>query len=203
MRRILPVLLCLFVLAAAGAAWAKDFKSNTAAEGGYVWLFAYDDRADYITIDPAVCYGGTLFQVINFNWARNMVAEVNYLYAEARGEAFGWEGGDSNLFDMKWHHFAFNPGYFFEGRRLHPYLSGGLGVSAIVYEDRNHERINEQDFTLNLGGGAEYTVWETGMAALERLDLGLRLRYYYIFQKEVVDTALNGVSITLRLNLRW
>ena len=41
------------------------------------------------------------------------------------------------------------------------------------------------------------------MAALERVDLGLRVRYYYIFHKDVVNQALNALSLTLCLNLRW
>ena len=203
MRRSLLILAVVSLLALAPAAWAKDFKSNTCAEGGFMYLFGFDDRADYIRIMPTETYGGTLFQVFDFPWARNMIGELNYLYADARGEAFGWQGGDSNLFDLRLHHSAFNVGYFFEGRRLHPYFSGGFGVAALIYEDRAGDRIDEQDLTINLGGGTDYTIWETGQAALERLDLGFRVRYYYIFQKEVFNTALNGVSLTLRLNLRW
>ena len=94
MRHKLPIILCLALLLAASAAQAKDFKSNTALESGYVWMFGYDDRASSIRMDPALCYGGTLFQIIDFDWSRNMIAEVNYLYSEIRGEAFEWKGGE-------------------------------------------------------------------------------------------------------------
>lgn len=209
-RRIAAIILLLF-LGAAPAVWAKDFKSNTAGDVGYCWLFAYDRNASHIDIDPALAYGGTIFQLFDFPWARNMVGEVNYLYTAARGEAFSWtdnakgdsEGNDSTLFDLTMHHAAFNPGYVFEGRRLHPYISGGLGASYLLLEPLDGKEKSEIDFTINLGAGADYTIWETGQAALERLDLGLRVRYFYIFQKDIVDAAMNGVALTLRLNLRW
>ncbi|NLH49812.1 MAG: outer membrane beta-barrel protein [Myxococcales bacterium] len=204
--------LCLWTLLFFTAvAQAKDFKMNTAAEGGYLWLFAYDRHASHIDIDPAPAFGGTLFQLFDFNWARNMVGEINYIYCAARGEAFSWDdekekvtdGDDSTLFDIAMHHAAFNPGYVFEGRRLHPYISGGLGATYLIFQPIEGKKKDEVDFTINLGAGADYTIWETGQAALERLDLGLRVRYYYIFQKDIVDAAMNGVSVTLRLNLRW
>jgi len=188
---------------APAAAWAKDYKSNTALDGGYMWFFAFDSRTSHIQISPALCYGGTLFQIIDFSWSRNMVAELNYLYSKARGEEFYNDDRPSNLFDLSMHHLAFNPGYFFEGRRLHPYISGGLGASLLHYEDRAHQNFDETDFTVNLGGGADYTLWETGMAALDRLDLGLRVRYFYIFQDKIVNVALNGIAVNLRLVLRW
>lgn len=203
MHRLLAIACCLTLLLTAGVATAKDFKSNTAVESGYIWMFGYDTRASSMRMPPTLCYGGTLFQIIDFPWARNMVAEVNYLYTKIRGESFDWEGRDSNLFDLQWQNVAFNVGYMFEGRRLHPYLSMGPGVSIMHYEDRADERINELNFSFNLGGGVEYTLWETGMAALERVDLGVRLRYFYIDKKEMFNDGNSGVALTLRLNLRW
>jgi len=185
------------------AAFAKDFRSNTAAEGGYVWLFMYDSGARHIDVDPALTYGATLFQITDFSWARNMMGELTCLYAKARGEGFEWLGDESTVFDLTMHHAAFNPGYVFEGRKLHPYISGGFGATYLLFQPLENEEQDEIDFTINLGAGVDYTVWETGMAALDRLDLGLRARYLYIFQKEIVDTAMNGMAFQLRLNLRW
>ncbi len=200
---MLPLVFLLIALVAASAQ-AADFKFNTAPEVGYVWFFAYDSRATAVRINPALCYGGTIFQIIDFDWSRNMVFELNYLYSLVQGSQIDWENtGAANDFEMSWHQAAANVGYQFEGRRLHPYLSGGLGASFLSYVDQAKNEQTEQDFTLNLGGGVDYTVWETGTPALDRLDLGLRIRYYYISQKAITDVALNAVSMTLRLNLRW
>jgi hypothetical protein len=195
----------LAVLAAAAPAGAKDFKFNTAPEAGYTWFFAYDTRASHVKINPALCYGGTLFQIVDFNWSRNMMFELNYLFAQAKGEQFNWTPiGGNNGFVMDWHSAAANVGYMFEGRRLHPYLSGGLGAVLIAYADRAGVNLNDTEFTLNLGGGVDYTLWETGRAGLTRLDLGLRIRYYYSpMETAIMNVALNAVSMTLRLNLRW
>jgi len=204
LRRVSTVLVLLLAVAAASPAWAKDYKSNTAAEGGYLWLFAYDQNAARIRVNPALCYGGTLFQIVDFSWSRNMMFELNYLYSFIQGEKLGWKGGNNVSFDMSWQEAAFNLGYMFEGRRMHPYLSGGLGAVFLDYADQTHKNLNDTEFTLNLGGGVDYTLWETGAAALERLDLGLRFRYYYSpLESVIMDVALNAVSITLRLNLRW
>ncbi len=202
MRRIALLSLCLLLLLPL-AATGKDYKSNTAGDVGYIWLFMYDSHAGRIEIDPALAYGGTLFQVIDFSWARNMVAEVHYLTATARGEGFNWTDDDSTLFDLTIHHMSFNPGYFFEGRRLHPYISGGFGAAYVLFEPFEGEDKKEWDLDMNLSGGVDFTVWETGMAALERVDLGFRARYLYVFQRDIVDTAINGLALTLRLNLRW
>lgn len=201
MRQVCLLLALILLLPAAAA--AKDFRSSTAAEGGYMWIFMYDRNAKDIDLDPALTYGGTLFQLVDFSWARNMMAEVTYLYAQARGEGLEWMGDESTVFDLTMHHAAINPGYVFEGRKLHPYLSGGFGATYLIFEPLENKKIEEIDFTLNLGAGVDYTVWETGMAALERVDLGLRARYLYVFQKEIVDTAINGMAFYLRLNLRW
>jgi len=201
-RRLVLISICLtFILPA--IAGAKDFRSNTAAEGGYIWLFMYDKRAARIEVDPALTYGGTLFQIFHFSWARNMVGEVHYLYTKARGEGFEWTGDDSTVFDITVHHMSFNPGYVFEGRRLHPYISGGFGAAYVIFQPLEDKEKSEWDLDMNLGGGVDYTIWETGMAALDRVDVGIRARYLYIFNRNIVDTAINGLAVTLRLNLRW
>jgi hypothetical protein len=185
------------------AAVAKDYKTNTAVEGGYLWFFAYDTHASHIDIVPTWCVGATLFQVVDFKWARNMVGELNYFYAKARGEAFDLGTSATAIFDLSMHHMAFNVGYIFEGRRLHPYLSAGVGAGYVVFDRYQGKTTSEWDPVVNLSPGVDYTVWETGRPALERLDVGFRVRYEYIFQQRVVNAALNSVALMARLNLRW
>jgi len=201
--RLTIILLSLFPALAAGPAQAKDFKFNTAASSGLLWMFAYDRNANHIDIEPALTYGGALFQIADFSWSRNMVGELNYLYATTRGEGFSWHGNDSTIFDLTMHHGAFNVGYFFEGRYLHPYISGGVGAAALLLEPRKGEKTDEIDVTINLGGGMDYTLKYFTKIAMERLDLGFRVQYFYVFQQEIVDTAFNAVALTVRLNLRW
>lgn len=201
--RLTIILLTLLLTATFGTAYAKDFKFNTAIDGGYLWMFAYDRNASHIDIEPALTYGGTLFQIADFSWSRNMVGELNYLYAATRGEGFSWHGNDSTIFDLTMHHSAFNVGYFFEGRYLHPYISGGVGAMALLMEPLNEEKTDEIDVTINLGGGMDYTLKYFTKIAMERLDLGFRVQYFYVFQQEIVDTAFNAVALTVRLNLRW
>jgi hypothetical protein len=193
------------VLGWALPAAAKDFKFNTALDGGYFWFFAYDNQASHVDINPAPCYGGTLFQIVDFSWSRNMVAELNYLYTQTRGRGYDRDSDSVAVFDLAMHHAAFNVGYFFEGRRLHPYLSGGFGASYLDYQPVGEfgQPASETDLTVNLSPGADITVWETGMAALDRLDVGFRVRYFYVFQQHIVDTAINGLALTARVNLRW
>jgi opacity protein-like surface antigen len=208
-RQLVGIIVLLGLLLP-GVAWATDFETQTAAEAGYMWFFMYDDRASRIEVDPALCYGGTIYQFMGFtgySWARNMIVGVDYVYSKARGEGFGWFNDESTVFDLTVHHASLTPGYVFEGRRLHPYLSGGLGATWVIFEptfaENTQLKKDEIDFTLNLGAGADYTVWETGMAALERLDVGFRARYLYIYQRNIVDTAINGFAFSVRLNLRW
>ncbi|MCZ7583382.1 MAG: hypothetical protein M5R36_08660 [Deltaproteobacteria bacterium] len=62
----------------------------------------------------------------------------------------------------------------------------------------------EQDVMVNLGSGVDYTLWEAEKSrALDRILLGARVRYEYIFVQKIFTTALNDLAITGRLELRF
>jgi len=193
--------LCL----SASAVQAKDFKSMPAIEAGGRWFFAYDDRAQEIRILPAAAYGVTFTQIIDFSWARNVAFDVNYLHSRSHGELEDGESDDIEVFDLTADTVCGNIGYFFTGRKLLPYISGGFGMAALKYEPESTKgKLWEQDFMINLGGGMDYTLWEAEKSrALDRVLLGARVRYEYIFVQKIVDASLNGLAFTARFELRF
>lgn len=194
-----------FVLLAVSSAGAKDYRSMPAADVGGRWVFAYRESAREIRVNPALAYGGTFTQIVDFEWARNMAFEVNFLHSVSHGEATTLDTGAVEVFDLTWDSGAFNIGYFFSGRKLLPYMSTGLGVVSLKYEpELAKNKIWEQNFYFNIGGGADWTVWETKSGgSLDRILLGARVRYEYTQVTEIVDVALNALAITGRFELRF
>lgn len=207
--KIIRAFLILVFLAATafspGLSFAKDFKSMPSFELGGRWLFGYEEGAREIRINPGLAYGGTFTQIIDFEWARNMAVEVNYLHSTSRGERVDDETGDTVVFDLTADLSCLNIGYFFIGRKILPYISGGLGLAALKYEpESNEDKLWEQTLMLNLGGGTDWTLWEAEKSrGLDRVLLGARVRYEYIFIDKIFDSSLNALAITARAELRF
>ncbi|MCB1152316.1 outer membrane beta-barrel protein [bacterium] len=196
--------LSLWALCAA-TAWAKDYKAMPSVEVGGRWFFAYEQGAEAIRINPGLAVGGTYTQIFDFDWARNVSFELNYLHSESRGETEDESTGDETIFDLTADTPGLNIGYFFTGRKILPYMSAGFGSAFLKYEpESNVEKLWETCLLMNLGGGADWTVFETGGgSALEKILLGARVRYEYYFIQKTFDTALNALAITARLEARF
>ncbi len=207
--RYLPIVLlavsAFFAAMNAHEATAKDFKSMPSFETGGRWLFAYDENSEDVTIWPGYALGGTFTQIIDFEWARNMAFEGNYLHSFSHGERKDIDTGDTVIFDLYADFAALNIGYYFTGRKILPYISGGLGMAMFKYEpESTTDKIWEQTLLINLGGGADWTVWEPekGMA-IDKVLLGARVRYEYILVNELFSSSLNALAITGRAVLRF
>ena len=202
---LISALAVFILLCAAPHARAKDFKAMPAIDGGGRWLFAYQNGVNEVKIMPGPAYGLTFTQVIDFSWSRNMAFEASWLHSRNHGEMTLIAADDTEVFNITQDSFCGNIGYFFSGRKFLPYISGGLGVMAIKYEpESNLNKLWEQDPMINLGGGLDYTVWEAEVSrALDRVLLGARFRYEYIFVQKVFDVSLTALAITARLELRF
>ncbi len=199
--RFFSLVLVLVAVLCASTASAKDFKFMPSVDGGIIWFFLYDNGADRIVMDPAPAYGGSVVQIIDFEWARNMAAELSYHHSKSRGE---WDplNGDKFIFDLTCDYATANVAYFFSGRRLHPYISGGFGSAWFKYERENGDKIWETDFTINAGGGVDVTLVEK-IGAMEQINVGVRVRYIYVFPHKIVDTGMGAVPIMFRFQLRF
>jgi hypothetical protein len=181
-----------------------DHKFNTAVDGGVFWFFAYDSHTSRIRVNPGPCVSADLFQIADFSWSRNMLFEGNYLFAQNHGYAYDLNNANVARFLLTMHQASFDIGYVFEGRRLHPYLAAGPGVGFLFYNpDKRGPTRQETDALLNLSPGVDYTIVEFAHGSVNRIDIGFRARYFYIWQNKIVDTALNGLGLQARLNLRW
>ncbi|MCC6159803.1 MAG: outer membrane beta-barrel protein [Deltaproteobacteria bacterium] len=200
-RALIAVLIALLPAVAA----AKDFKSMPAFDIGGRWIFGYQTGAKEVVIQPGLAYGGTFTQIIDFSWARNMAFEANYLHSFSHGETESEDGGDVAVFDITMDSGSANIGYFFSGRKLLPYISTGLGVAVLKYEpEAAVDKVWEQDVTFNIGGGADWTLWEAAKSgALDRILLGARVRYEYIAVQQIFDVGMSALAITGRFELRF
>jgi opacity protein-like surface antigen len=202
------MVLAVFVfvhMSAVDPARAKDFKTMPSFETGGRWLFAFDENSEEITIRPGFALGGTFTQIIDFEWARNMAFELNYLHSVSHGEQMDVDSGDKAIFDITADFAAMNIGYYFTGRKILPYISAGPGVALFKYEPESAEdKIWEQTLLLNIGGGADWTIWEPeGGSALDKILLGARVRYEYVFVNKLFSSSLNSLAITGRAVLRF
>lgn len=201
MKKITLCALALLFVCVPVSVMAKDYKFMPSVVGGGIWFFAYDNNAKFIEIDPNAAYGATLTQVVDFDWARNMFFELSYLHSQSRGE---WQPLEGNkfLFDLTCDYTTANIGYFFIGRKIHPYISGGFGAAWIKYQELENFKIWETDFAINAGAGADFTIWEPRGAA-EQINLGGRVRYIYIMPHKIVDSGLNALAVTARFQVRF
>jgi hypothetical protein len=197
--------LVLAILFCTSPLYAKDFKAMPAVETGGRWMFGYQNGVNEVRTQPALAYGLTFTQIVDFSWSRNIAFDASYLHSRSHGEMTWLSTGNNVVFNLTADSFSGNIGYFFTGRKLLPYISGGLGVAALKYEPESaQDTIWEQDPFINLGGGLDYTLWEAEVSrALDRILLGARFRYEYIFVQKIFDTALTDLAITARLELRF
>ncbi len=195
----------IFLVAAIFAIWApafaKDYKFMPSVDGGAIWFFMLDNGADEIIVDPAPTYGGTAVQIIDFEWARNMAFEVSYHHSVSRGEWTPYTG-DKWIFDLYCDYATGNIGYFFTGRRIHPYIASGFGAAWLKYVRMNNDKIWETDLTVNIGAGVDFTIWEPP-GAIEQLNVGVRVRYIYVFPHKITDAGINAMATTARLQIRF
>jgi hypothetical protein len=206
LRRTAAVAIGLLAMLTAASAQAQDqsHKFNTAADAGVFWFFLYDTHAQRIRVDPAPAASLDIFQLADFSWARNMAAEVNYLFVQSRGYIYDRESPTVAKFYLTMHNAAANIGYFFEGRKLHPYLFLGFGAGYFIFDPMKKGAVGKEvDPILNASPGVDYTVRDAPQDLLKRIDLGFRVRYFLIFEKRLVDTAADGLVLNARLNLRW
>lgn len=201
MKRYFIAFLVIGAIAFAGPAWAKDFKFMPSIDGGSIWFFMLDKGADKIVVEPAPVYGGSVVQIVDFEWARNMAFEASYHHSESRGEWMPHKG-DKWLFDLKTDYATGNIGYFFSGRKIHPYMSGGFGATWLKYVRENNNKIWETNFTINVGAGVDFTVWEPPGGA-EQFNLGVRVRYIYVFPHKIVDAGMNAIAAVARIQMRF
>jgi len=201
MNRKIVIALILMIAAICCPAAAKDFGFIPTLDGGMVWFFLYDNSARTIDIAPAPAYGASIVQVVDFDWARNMLFEVSYFHSKSRGE---WDpmNGSKFLFDLTADYASGNIGYMFLGRRVHPYISGGFGATHFKYEERDGKTIKEMDTTINAGAGADWTLWEPKGGA-DQINLGGRVRYVYVLQREIVDAGINAINVMVRFSIRF
>lgn len=204
MNRIILILIAISIFLCP-VAQAKDFKFMPSVDGGFVWFSYYDSSAKKVDVDPAPAYGGTLIQLFDFEWAKNMALELTYFHSVNRAEWTPLDEDESKfLFDMTCDYSSLGVGYFFSGRRIHPYIAAGFGAAFIKYVQDDNFKIWETDGTFNTGAGLDYTVYEPpGGAGLNQLNLGARVRYIYIFPNEIVDSGIIGINIMARLQLRF
>ena len=202
MRKGFTFVLIIAALLIVRPAAAKDIGFMPSTDVGMTWFFLYDDNSRRIQVDPALSYGVTFTQQFDFTWARNVSFDLSYFHAEARG-LWDREGDtDDFQFDMVSDYTAGNIGYFFSGRRIHPYIAAGLGAMYTKFQTLGNEKVWETDPLINFLGGLDYTVWEVG-SGLQALNLGARLRYAYLFPREFVHAGFNAINVMFRLQLRF
>lgn len=201
MKKTALFILLVLVTTLPVVAWAKDYKFMPSVDGGGIWFFLYDNNAKSIIVDPSTAYGATIVQGVDFEWARNMAFEISYQHSKSRGE---WNPFDEEafLFDLTCDYATANIGYFFIGRRIHPYIAGGFGTAVVKFERLNQDKIWETDLAINGGAGADFTLWEPRGAA-EQINIGGRVRYIYIMPHKIVDSGMNALAVTARFQVRF
>ena len=206
MKKLLIIIILLLVLSSSSAFGEekenKDYRFMPSIDGGPIWFLMYDNNAKFIEVSPNWAYGISLVQIVDFPKARGVAFEISYHRSTSRGE---WQPMNDKefQFDLTMDYATFNVGYFFTGRRIHPYISAGAGAAVFTYRLRDGYELIEADFALNGGGGADFTVWEPPGNAVEQMNLGARIRYIYIFPYELVDVSISAITIMLRFQLRF
>jgi hypothetical protein len=201
MRIRIVLIIVLLCLALGTCAFAKDFGSMPSVDVGAIWIFMLDNMAEEITVDPTGTYGFSYVQAVAFKGARNMAFELSYHHSESRGL---WDplSGEDWQFDLKLDYSTVNVSYYFTGRRIHPYLSGGVGAAFIKYHRFNNEKIWEVDPAINIGAGVDFTVFEP-KGGMNQFNLGFRVRYIFMSSQEIVDSGLSALTAIVRVQTRF
>jgi len=166
-------------------------------ESGVSWFFLYDQDFEEVIVPPQWCYGFHFNVIADFDWARNISLEANYVRSEGRGEIKPNDDRENIQFRMAADRGSLNVSYFFGGAVYDPFISGGLGAVHLSYDPEKEKTEREMDFSVNVGGGLDFKLAKHFLA-------GARVRYTWILPSgALVHGHASDLDVVLRISARF